>query len=231
MDVGFLTSSTLADEIWGTLGIATEGEGGRLLALIGPPRKSHWDRCHFFLRNSKGLFVSGYLEQHNWWTLNASHSATTLHGCWFAKMRKNTCGPILNTQEPPCNPTLAHCQARPIRAMVGCLPAFYFLFRTFHHHKGSRGNMRLIMMEPESFSLRLTRNATGNHVQRLMSEGEEVFFTSVAYARGYLQISGVYDPGYRSSDILGYIPRISADIPGQLPQNSIMCVFAKCLWQ
>ena len=30
----------------------------------------------------------------------------------------------------------------------------------------------------------------------------------------------VYDPGYRSGDIPGYIPRISADIPGQLPQNS-----------
>ena len=30
----------------------------------------------------------------------------------------------------------------------------------------------------------------------------------------------VYDPGYRSSDIPGDISRISADIRGQLPQNS-----------
>ena len=43
---------------------------------------------------------------------------------------------------------------------------------------------------------------------------------SGAWARGYPQISGAYDPGYSSGDILGHMPRISADIPGAYSKSS-----------
>ena len=46
--------------------------------------------------------------------------------------------------------------------------------------------------------------------QVLSGEG----ITSGAWAGGYPQISGAYYPGYSSGDILGHMPRISADIPG-----------------
>ena len=43
---------------------------------------------------------------------------------------------------------------------------------------------------------------------------------SGAWARGYPQISGAYDPGYSSGDILGHMPRISADIPRACSKSS-----------
>ena len=43
---------------------------------------------------------------------------------------------------------------------------------------------------------------------------------SGAWARGYPQISGAYDPGYSSGDLLGHMPRISAGIPGACSKSS-----------